>query len=177
MNIDFKLKECREKLEQIEGSLEHYQQYKAKLLSDIQRIESMANNGEIGLDEYDAMMRSHTDGLSLPELEKRFDVALAHYSKQKEHALEEMRLYEMMVPEKHEESSLPYIFFISAVLCISAGLFAAIRLEHTGLTIFSDTTSPDQILSYTIIMAISFIVMPILGLAIFKIWEIFKKNP
>ncbi|MBD3313092.1 hypothetical protein GF345_01485 [Candidatus Woesearchaeota archaeon] len=180
MNIELKLDDARQRLAEIDKAINYYEGYKAWLASEIERIEAMADQGQIGPDEYDVLINSCTDSLSSEELGKRLSTALKHYSDLRKQAEQEIRLYEGMIPlQEHEpkESPLPYMLFISSLVCISLGMLAALQLKSTGFAIFNSTTAPSEVLATSIIMSVSIILMPILGLAIFRIWEIFKNKP
>lgn len=185
-----------EKLREIRKSIEYYAWQRQRALEGIARIEKMASEGEIGIDEYDALMRGYTRGMPLEQLKHNYDNLILKNRMmenkikenidniEKEHeqdiAARKNEIENDKLKEKYEfKRDFLLIAFIAVV---SISLFASSYLKNsaTGFTAFSQITgktAPSDFLVDSIVVTVVFITIPLLVIFMLKIFKIFKNKP
>ena len=146
-----RLEESRKKLEEISKAIEYYAWHKENALREIARIEEMAHNSQIGFDEYDALIREHTQGMPLEELDDNYRKIIGNYRLLEEQAKQEIDLLEGMYHEPEKGSRAPYAMFIMFILLASAGLFIGLAQgSPTGFTVRSGDIGGSDYIFFTI---------------------------
>ncbi|MFC1754020.1 hypothetical protein ACFL96_11630 [Thermoproteota archaeon] len=186
MNIGFALMEKRYRLAEIDESLERYEKDKLNTLKEIMKIESMAFNGKIPLDEYHAMIKAVTKGIPIDKVDEHYNLNIVKQRIQKQKVLREIQVLNAMPSEtsstspstfdtfsdtlsdasnQDSEDRTPYIIFLMFLVLVAGGLFISIADNSiTGFTgyVIGDAApgqvgSPDYFL-FTIVAGVIFAV-------------------
>ena len=200
---DHTLEREMEKLGEIKKSIEYFEWQRQRALEGIARIENMASNGEIGIDEYDALMRSHTDGMSLEGLKQHYDhLVIKHRVMENElsERIEKMTRTERENAGGYEQQSIASrergngsegisgpranFMLIAFIMIVSISLLASSYLKAgpgnpTAFAILDPggNISPSDFLMDSLLVTVVFIFIPLMIVFMLKIFKIFKNNP
>ncbi|MCX6707806.1 MAG: hypothetical protein NT001_06770 [Candidatus Woesearchaeota archaeon] len=195
---DHTLEREMEKLGEIKKSIEYFEWQRQRALEGIERIENMASNGEIGIDEYDALMRSHTGGMSLEKLKQHYDhlvikhrvmenelsekiEMITNAEREKEYAHQNLALRNQENKSKEASEPRTNFLFIAFIMIVSVSLLASSYLKGnlTGFAIWSPdgNVSPSDFFMDSIVVTVIFILIPLMIVFMLKIVKIFKNKP